>query len=581
MRKFVRPILSIGFIGFVSWVGASPRFEAAQHLGRLTSIAHGHEGRWTELNIGPFYIDTDRDVAAARDALTQFEQVRWVLGGLLESKDLPSLWPFRVLLTTSEKTHEAPDSLHFVLQNGMYLLACPPGTRLPFGEVAGILLDANTPRLPADVESGLRQLFGTLEAKGSRVSWGGPPAHSDLAWARMQLFATKFEYSSSFHIFLTALKGGSTVTAAERNAFGKDSDTLEHEAAANLASKNWQTVAVSGRPLDPKRDFGEHSIDDVVAEVYMADIGAAADPKQSEAAYKAAVEAGGVARSLGCERLAALAERDHENPKPLLDEAIRAGSRSAPVYVRAADGLDANQAMPLLKRAADLNPLWAEPVYQQAQLASDPSEKESLLKKAAHLDPRETNYWIELAQLQTTQGEATAAQGSWLRAEDSAANDAERTRVHQMRVGSEQERLDAAENARKRERDAAHLEDQRAQQAEADRIRAAEEKANTEQDAAAGEQKPTNVLSWDQLVPKKKLSGTLLNVDCLGSNGRLSVRDSTGGTIQFLLKNLSQAGLSCGGQQPHRRISLTYAAEPDDRFHTSGNILSIQLDERP
>ncbi len=166
--------------------------------------------KWTELNIGPFYVATDSDVAAARQTLTDLEQLRWVLGGLLESKDLPSIWPIRVLFTR-EANGNAPDKL--VLQNGAYLFAAPPGSKVPLGEVAGILLDANTPLLPSDVESGLRQLFSTLEAHGSRVSWGSAPAHPDLAWARMQLFATKFEYGASFHIFVTALNGGSDLRA--------------------------------------------------------------------------------------------------------------------------------------------------------------------------------------------------------------------------------------------------------------------------------------------------------------------------------------------------------------------------------
>ena len=153
--------------------------------------------------------------------------------------------------------------------------------------------------------------------------------------------------------------------------------------------------------------------------------------------------------------------------------------------------------------------------------------------------------------------------------------------MHELRVDSEQERLDAAENARRRERDAAHVDDQRAQQSEADRIRAAEEKANSAQDSTAGPQKPDNVLTWDQVVPKKKLTGTLFRVDCLGSIGRLFIKDSTGGTVQLLLKDASQAGLNCGAQQPVRRISLTYAAEPDDRFHTSGNVVSMQVDRHP
>lgn len=533
-------------------------------------------GRWTELNIGPFYVDTDGAVAPAREALTQLEQMRWVLGGLLESKDLPSLWPIHLLLTNSAETSSTAP-LEFVLQDGIYVLACKPGTRLPLGQVAGILLDANTPRLPAEVESGLREVFDTLEAKGSRVSWGGAPPRPDLAWARMQLFATKFEYSSSFHIFLAALKSGSTLRAAEENAFGKEPATLEQEAAANLASHNWQAIPISGRPLDPKRDFGEHLLDDAMAEIYLADAEVAVNPAQAEAGFKAGIEAGGATRAMGYEGLATAARFEKGNPKPYLEDAIRAGSKSAPVYVAVADGLTDDDALPLFKKAAQLNPLWAEPIYRQAQLASDPKEKETLLKKAVQLDARATEYWIELAGIETTQGEATAAQGSWLRAENSAATDAERKHVHQLHVGSEKERLDAAEDARRREREAVHLADERAQESEADRIRAAEEKANAAKDAAADGKQPEAAVPWNQVVPQKKLTGTLVQVDCLASTDRLLIADRSGTTIPLLLSDPSQAGLSCGPQKPARRVSLTYAAEPDDRFHTSGNVLTMRL----
>jgi len=339
-------------------------------------------------------VDTQADVGAARDSLTQLEQLRWVLGGLLESKDLPSIWPIRVMLTRNEKTNPNQSNDQFVSQNGQYIFVASARTHLPLEEVAGILLDANTPRLPPEVESGLRQLFSTLEARGSRVSWGGPPAHPDLDWARMQLFATKFEYGSSFHIFMTALRGGSTLRVAERNAFGKESQILEQEANANLASHNWQPVAVSGRPLDPKRDFGEHSLDGAVAAVYLADVQLSSDPKAAEAAYKSAIEAAGAAAALGYEGLAEIAGRDKEDSKPFLQSAMKAGSKSAPVYVAAAEGLSAAQAMPLLKRAAQLNPLWGEPVRLQAQLTPDLAQREVLLKKVIQLDPRATKAWL-------------------------------------------------------------------------------------------------------------------------------------------------------------------------------------------
>ncbi len=337
------------------------------------------------MNIGPFYVDTEGDAGAARDALTQLEQLRWVLGGLLESKDLPSVWPIRVMLVRNEKTNPNPSRDQFVSQNGQYIYVSSSSHHLPLEQVTGILLDANTPRLPPEVESGLRQLFSTLEAHGSRVTWGGPPAHPDLDWARMQLLATKFEYGASFHIFMNALRS-STLRVAERNAFGKDAQTLEQEAKANLAAHDWQPVGVSGRPLDPKRDFGEHSLDAAVAAVYLADAQFSADPKAAEAAYKSAIEAGGIAAALGYEGLAQAAKLDKEDPAPFLQSAIKAGSRSAPVYVAAAEGLEADQALPLLKRAAQLNPLWAEPVFLQAQLTTDMAQREVLLNKAVQLD---------------------------------------------------------------------------------------------------------------------------------------------------------------------------------------------------
>lgn len=568
MPKRIGFVFSLCAIGFVSYLGLSSTAEA--------------RGHWTELNIGPFHIATDSDVGAARDTLTQLEQLRWVLGGLLESKDLPSLWPIRVLLTNSAKTKPNGSAGQFVWSAGKfvwkdasYILVLPPGAPLPLEEAAGLLIDANTPRLPADVESGLRQLCSTIQAKGSRVTWGGPPAHPDLAWARMQLFATKFEYTLSFHIFLAALKGNTGLSAAERNAFGRDPRILEQEAAASLATGHWTPVSVSGRPLDPKRDFGEHSMDDAAAQVYLADF--ASDADGAEAAYKTAVEAGGATRALGYEGLARAALLHRENPKPLLDKAISAGSQSAPVFVDAADGLDAPAALPLLKKAAQLNPLWAEPILAQAELATDPAEKQKLLKQATHLAPRETKNWIALAQLEDSLGQITVAQGDWLRAEDSAPSEVERDRVHQLRLDSQQQRLDAAEEARRREREAVHLADEHAQQKESDRIRAAEEKANQTLDQAAGGERPDNVVSWSEVVSKKKLQGSLLRVDCLGADTRLVVKDRTGDSISLVLKRSPGTGLTCGAQQPARRISLTYTPRSDDRLQTTGEVIDLQV----
>jgi hypothetical protein len=540
----------------------------------IASVALFAKDRWTELNVGPFYVDTDGDTGAARDALTQLEQLRWVLGGLLESKDLPSIWPLRVLLSDLAKTNPTTSGTEFVLQNGQYVLLTAPGAHLPLGQVAIILLEANTPRMPADVEYGLQQLFDTLEAHGSRVTWGGKPAHADLNWARIQLFATKFEYGTSFHIFLNALKGGSTLRAAEHNAFAKDAAELEREAAANLAKGDWQPVAVSGRPLDPKHDFGEHSLDAALARVYVADTQLSADPNAAEAAYKAAIDAGGATAAPGYAGLAQVAKLKRQDATSFLESAVRAGSRSAPVYVALAADADAAEAAPLLKKATQLNPLWAEPVFRQAQFDSGENQG-ALLKRATELDPRISQYWVELAQWQTLNGHAAAAPGSWLRAEDSARNESERARIHQLRMDSEEQRLDAADRERRREREELHQADQRAQDAEAQRIRAAEQKANKTVTAEAGSIAPGEVVPWSSIVPHKKLQGLLVKVDCLHSGARLVVKSRAGQVTQLFLADTSAMKVACGVQRAPRSVAVSYAAQPDAERQTAGEVTEI------
>lgn len=533
---------------------------------------------WNELNIGPFYVDVQSDEAAARNDLDQLEQMRWILGGLLESKDLPSLWPIRLIVTKKS----GPNSGRVIARSGQYIVVVSPEEKPPLGEIVGLLLDANTQRLPAEAESGLRQLFSTLEAHGSRVTWGGPVAKPDLAFARMQLFATKFEYTLSFHILVTALKNGASIRVAEQNAFGKNPDALEKEASERLASGQWEAVAVSGRPLDPRRDFGLHSVDAAYVGAYLGLATLDEDPKGAEASFKEAVEAGGAAMPVGYEGLAALDEREGKDPRPALEDAMRAGSLSAPVYVAAAKGKPEQEALELLKKAIVFNPKWSEPVYQQAQLQpadtpSDAQAKEELLKKAVALEPRRTDIWVELAELQTKDGHANLAEGSWLRAEASAATAEEKRRIEDLQASREEERLNAAEAERKRERDAARLEDERAQDAELARIKAAEDKANARlKDSAKGDT-PEEVVPWDDTLPHKTLKGQLVKVDCVRGGARLTVADRSGRTVALLLQKPGDAGLDCAAPGRARKVNIAYVVEADDTLHTVGRVVTLEF----
>jgi hypothetical protein len=528
---------------------------------------------WTEFNIGPFYVDAQGDNVAASQALNDLEQMRWVLGDLLELKDVPSLWPIRVMLTRS-----ASSTPRLAWENSDYILVRPPSEVLPLGEIAGLLLDDSTSPLPPEVESGLRQLFSTLRAKGSHVTWGGPPEHPDLAWARMHLFATKPEYSGRFHIFVKTVATGAGIRIAESNAFGKDPDVIEKEVADDLASHNWQPTQVSGRPLDPKRDFGEHTLDAVVADVYLTEAHLPENQKGAEEAAKAAVMAGKGSAAIGYEALAQLAKLQNQDPQPYLQQAIDAGTRSANVFFIASQNVMPVDVLPMLKKAEMLNPRWAEPVLGEAQVAVDPKQYEDLLQQASKLDPRSAEIWQMLAQAQLANGRVAAAQGSWLRAENASQNDAEREKIHQRRLDFEAKRLDAAEAERRRERDAARADDQHAQDAEANRIRQAEEKANAAVDAQAGDEAPKTVVPWWDDKSGVPLEGALTKVDCLNGRDRLWVTTTDGKLLPLLLRDLSQLGLlTCGVQQPAHKVALGYSPHPDKTSGTAGEIRHLTV----
>lgn len=528
--------------------------------------------KWTEYNLGPFYVDTDADTPAARYDLNQLEQVRWVLSGLLEIKDLNATWPFRILVTNSTKP-----SQHLSLHDGYYLFVAPPNSPMPLGEVARTILDANTPRLPQEVETGIAELFDTLKANGSRVTWGGAPVRPDLAFARMQLFATKFEYGASFHIFISSLRNGSSLQSAEVNAYGQKFEALEKEAAARLAANNWQAASTSGRPLDPKRDYGDHSLDGVLARTYAASTLIATDPDEAEAALKSALNEGGAVTPVALDSLADVARVRKEKLDQYYEDAIQAGCKDAAVYVGAASNLPPDRALPLLKKARLLNPLWAEPVFLQAEATEDLNQREELLKEGLKMDPRSTHSWVTLARAQMANGHAQAAQSSWLRAEDSAPDAARRKQVQDLHDGMENARLDQAETDRKREQNDAVQADQRAQQAEADRIHAAEERANKANAAASSSTPDSDIVEYSSLIKTQKAYGNVVMVDCRKDYIRVAVRDLHGKTRQLLYQgdDPDQKVFSCDNKPEKRQIVVTFRPKDDPVHKTDGEIVSV------
>jgi hypothetical protein len=535
--------------------------------------------RWAELNIGPFMVATDGDSGQAREVLTQIEQMRWMLGGLLDIREISTLWPVRVLITSAAK----PTAGVVQARDG-YVVVMAPGARPPMAALAKLFLEENTPRLPAEVERGFPKLFSTFEAKGPRITWGAPPAKPDLDWARMQLFATQPDYAGRFHVFMTNVRNGSNLSIAARNAFGKSLADLDREAAELLSTGAAHAVTIGGRPLDPKRDFGEHTLDATVASVYLADAHATDDPQSAKQAYQAAIKNGAATAALGQEGLALLNRLEQKDDHSLLEDAITAGSKSAPVYMMAAEEQSTEVGVGLLKKAQIFNPRWGEPVFREAELMKSNQERERLYQQAAKLNQRSAEYWQALAEVQVASQHLVAAQGSWLRAEAACDTDAQREKIKERRLTLEDVRLDAAERERRLKQAAVEADLARVQNDQLQRIHEAEKKANADLEKSSGAPAANPVPWWDDPA-QRALKGDLVRVDCVGSQTKFRVRTADGSAKILLIRDQklvsiegTESAFTCGPQEPPRKVSINYSAHPDKRAGSDGDIIAVHFD---
>ena len=533
---------------------------------------------WLELNIGPFRVDYAHDSSKARETLANLEQLRWILGGMLETKDLEATWPFRIILT-GDTAGSAPG---LTFGHGEYIAAIRPGDPAPLAAIAKIFIEENTPRLPAAIDSNLLLLFDGLSAKGSRVTWAAPPPHPTVGWARVQLLATKPAYAGRFRVFLNNLRGGAPLSVAETNAFGVESKQLEAEISAYFTAGNFQPVTVSGRTLDPRRDFGEHTFDGELAALYLADTKLKSNRDTADGAYKAAAEAGNAA--LAEEGFALLVAAQGGDPGEYLEKAMKAGSQSAWIYEQAAERQPEAEARKSLTKATTLNHKWWLPYAKLASLSKQPAEKESFLLEATKRNPRSSELWQSLAEVQSAEGKGMAAQNSWIRAEDAAVTPEARAEVEKKRKSLENERLDAMDKAKRNAREAALADDQRAYEAQMARIHAAEEKANRQNVAVSAPEASGAVLPWFN-QGEHPLEAVLVRVDCLDGEARLFLRDTAGKTLNLLVEDPkhvpidgASTTLGCGIQHPTRRVTVVYKGRRDQQFGTTGDVTAIHFE---
>jgi hypothetical protein len=524
----------------------------------LLSPAFGAD--WIEYRSGPFHVFSDAGDRRAREALTELEQLRFVLGATLGgasaatlgTRELTTLWPVHLVLFAHQKDYTA-HALPLPLTDGgsSTLAAWSADVGKDFAlphdlrrAVTMLLIEDNSPRLPDEVETAIGDLMSTLRVTAAtKVEIGAPLLSGEIsgerfrAWAKLQMLATQPEYAGKLRVYLNNLQQAGEEDAAIRNAFDTTAAKLNERAEAYFRAGKFAPAPISGRPIAPDRDFIEK-------EVSKAAIGA------------------------------------------LIAELDAKGRTFPPGSPRA---LLAENTLASLDQAAKANPRWAEPHFKMAALETDPARKIAELKTAATLAPRNPEYWQTLAVAQAAANLFADAEKSWTAAERAAPNAAARARIHQAKLDLQEQRaaFEIAERQREREEEARDL--QRVKDAAAAEVHAAERAANER--LAANRGNVANPVPFAEAYaepPGTPVSGTLTKVDCLaGGQLRLTILQATGRPVRLLIRDLDKltvegsasghAEFACGAQKPARKIEVRHDAKADAKFGTLGDIAVVKF----
>src|SRR6516225_3604559 len=532
--------------------------------------------RWVKFVSGPFEMFTDAGGRTARETLVRLEEFRSAFGELVGEQDLQTQLPIRIFVmkntngwTTATPVAEGRSTYVIVLDEKAIL---GPSIHTV---LTRLFLDSNTGRMPARFEHGLIEFFSTFQVTGIRITAGAPPPTPDLDWARIHLLMVDSEYFGKLRVLLYNLRKGVDDEPAYRNAFGKSPADIEEQATQHLAAGNFQTAPLSSRPLS-EHDFQERLVSDADARLARADLLAGS---QSAAEYEVLVrdhlKVPEAEEGLG---LLALRDRRPDDARQHFSSAMEAGSGSARCYIEYAKlEPDNEKAMQALLRAAGINPKLDEPFALMAARDTDPRKRLAHWKAATERNPRNPAYWQALAECYLAEHDYSGAAKAWSQGEQSATDPATRDRMRQARLSIEQQRLDyeAAEKARQAEEDRREIERLKAE-ARA-HVHALEIAAN----GGVPKTTPGAVAWWDGPRPDSKLAGTLTQVDCLGKQLRLTLRNPAGKALKLLIADPSKVFLSggeqslvCGAQKP-RAVSIEYWAKPNARLGTSGEVATI------
>lgn len=534
---------------------------------------------WVKFVSGPFEVLSEAGERPARETMVRFQQFRHALGLIVGESDMQTPQPVRILIFKNAKgwTGRSPiiegrDRYSIALQDKA------PVTPDHWRELARLLLKSNTTAMPPAFEHGLVEFFSTFEVSGIRITAGAPPATPDLDWARIHLLVVDPEYFGKVRVLFYNLRKGVDEEPAFRNAFGKSRAEVEADAKKHFAAGNFQTTSLSSRPMAPS-DFQVRPVSDTDARLARADLLAGGlSAQEYQALVRDHEKVAEAEEGLG---LLALRDRASDEARKHFAAAIQAGSTSARAHIEYAklekDPEKANQA---LLKAAGINPKLEEPFILMAQRDTEPRRRIMHWKSAVERNPRNTASWKALAECYLAEHNYGDAAKAWKQAEQSAADPKVRAEMLRARIAIEEQRVEYEAEQKRREKDEA------AREIEALKEKARAEVHSLEAKANAGGSKSDSpaVAWWDGPKASGKATGTLQQIDCLGSRARLTVHTAEGKTAKLLIVDPGKIAISGGGDltlgcgaQKARRVSIEYVPKVDTKLGTAGEVATIEF----
>jgi hypothetical protein len=243
---------------------------------------------------------------------------------------------------------------------------------------------------------------------------------------------------------------------------------------------------------------------------------------------------------------------------------------------------DPAKAIPVLQEAVSIDPKYAQAHWFWGEKTADPAQRLEQWKLATGLAPRKYEWWAQYAQLCVDQKKFAEAGRAWVAAAQAAPDAAHREQYLAARSVIDQQRLEAEDQERRKDAEAKAREMERLKAQARQEVRDIEARANrnslSEEDAAKA------VPWWDaNEMPPATLSGTLLRVECAGSQFRLVIRKESGQLVRLGVRDPKVIEVSGGdlklacGTQVSKAVSVTYTPAKNTKLPVSGEATAIAL----